>query len=60
MKSAGEGRLIRPRTEEVEKASIQKIAAVLNISLMLVWTILKEQQLDPYHIQREQVLLLMY
>jgi hypothetical protein len=62
------GRPITRRTPALEEAvlneievhpetSTRKIAADLNVSPTLVWTILREQQLYPYHIQRVQALL---
>lgn len=62
------GRPRRVRTVQIEEAvlneieahpetSTRKIAAQLNITHVLVWNILREQQLYPYHIQRVQALL---
>ncbi|XP_066253696.1 uncharacterized protein, partial [Euwallacea similis] len=68
LKTPGGGKPITRRTPEVEEeilrrieenpgTSTRKIVAVLNISHKVVWTVLKEQQLYPYHIQRVQALL---
>lgn len=43
--------------EENPDKSTRKIANMLNISNKLVWTILRDQQLYPFHIQRVQALL---
>ncbi|XP_026827882.1 uncharacterized protein LOC113562485 [Ooceraea biroi] len=43
--------------EHHPETSTRKIAADLHVSHKLVWTILREQQLYPYHIQRVQALL---
>lgn len=62
------GRPMAIRTPEIEEAvlnaiedepstSVRKISANLGVNRDLVWTILKDQQLYPYHIQRVQALL---
>lgn len=62
------GRPTTVRTVQLEEAvlneieqnpdtSTRKIANLLNISHKLVWKILRDQQLYPYHIQRVQALL---
>lgn len=43
--------------EEEPDTSTRRIAIVLNVSHAVVWRILKEQQLYPFHIQRVQALL---
>lgn len=42
--------------EENDSISIRGIAAIENITHTTVWTILRKQQLYPYHIQRVQFL----
>jgi hypothetical protein len=44
--------------EESPETSTRKIARVLNVSHSVVFRILKEQQLYPYHLQRVQSLLI--
>ena len=39
------------------ETSTRKIARTLNVSNYVIWRILKNQQLYPYHIQRVQRLL---
>lgn len=44
------------RVEDNPNISTRRLAAELNVSHPLIWRILREQQLYPYHIQRVQVL----
>lgn len=43
--------------EENPETSTRKISTELNVTHVLVWQILKDQQLYPYHVQRVQALL---
>jgi hypothetical protein len=48
--------LVLRRIEEDPGTSVRSIAAAEGIGVLLVWRILHEQSLYPYHIQRVQVL----
>jgi hypothetical protein len=50
-----EVRVLR-RVEEDPRTSVRRIAAAEGIGVPLVWIILQEQSLYPYHIQRVQAL----
>lgn len=50
-----EERILR-RVEEDPRTSVRRIAAAEGINHRLVWSILHEQSLYPYHIQRVQAL----
>jgi hypothetical protein len=47
---------ILKRVEEDPGTSVRRIAAAEGVGVPLVWIILHEQSLHPYHIQRMQAL----
>jgi hypothetical protein len=53
--SFGEVRVLG-RAEEFSGTSVRRIASAEGISVSLVWRILHEQSLKPYHIQQLQAL----